>query len=157
MRDYTRKWPVAQFVPPKGVVQATIDAWLGGQPGPWTRATTTEWFKSGTQPGGAHEIDPAGLLYSSSCRGWAVDPVKAELGPAAWKPYDQAWVDRARGGAGVTGPLGSTTAYFTSGSWGGPLIGSCSGSGGGPGNNGPKPPHKRPKHRRAPRRRRPQP
>ena len=157
MRDYTRKWTVAQFVPPKGVVRATIDAWSGGQPGPWTRATTTEWFKSGTQPGAAHEIDPAGLLYSSSCGGWAVDPMKAELGPASWKPYDQAWVDRARSGAGVTGPLGSTTAYFTSGSWGGPLIGSCSGSGAGPGNHSPKPPHKRPKHRRAPRRRRPRP
>ena len=156
MRDFTRKWPVAQFVPPKGVVRATIDAWSGGQPGPWTIATTTEWFKSGTQPGGAHEVDQAGLLYSSACGGWAVDPVKAELGPASWKPYDQAWVDRARGGAGVTGPLGSTTAYFTSGSWGGPLVGSCNGSGGS-GNPSPKPPHKRHKHRRAPSRRRPRP
>jgi membrane peptidoglycan carboxypeptidase len=152
MRDYTRKWPVAKFVPPKGVVRATIDAWSGGQPGPWTIVTTTEWFKSGTQPGAAREVDQAGLLYSSACGGWAVDPVKAELGPASWKPYDQAWVDRARGGAGVTGPLGSTTAYFTSGSWGGPLIGSC-----GSGNNSPKPPHKHPKHRRAPSRRRPRP
>jgi len=155
MRDYTRKWPVAAFVPPKGVVRATIDAWSGGQPGPWTISTTTEWFKSGTQPGAVHEVDQAGLLYSSACGGWAVDPVKAELGPASWKPYDQAWTDRAKGGAGVTGPLGSTTAYFTSGSWGGPLVGSCSGSGGG--NPSPKPPHKGHKHRRARTRRRPQP
>ncbi len=146
MRDYSRKWPVARFVPPKGLVQATIDAWSGGQPGPWTIATTTEWFKSGTQPGAADAIDQAGLLYTSGCSGWQVDPVNAELGPAAWKPYDQAWIDRARSGAGVLGPLGSTTAYFTSGSWGGQLVGSCGGSGGNGGKQGGKPPGHRHKH-----------
>jgi membrane peptidoglycan carboxypeptidase len=135
MRDYTRKWPVATFVPPKGVVRATIDRWSGGKPGPWTIATITEWFKAGTQPGGAHEIDPAGLLYSTGCGGWAVDPVQAELGPTGWKPDDQAWVDRASRGPGVLGPLGSTTAYWPGEtSWGGQLIGSC--GGGGPGGGG---------------------
>jgi hypothetical protein len=135
MRAYTRKWPVATFVPPKGVVRATIDRWSGGKPGPWTIATITEWFKAGTQPGGAHEIDPAGLLYSTGCGGWAVDPVQAELGPTGWKPDDQAWVDRASRGPGVLGPLGSTTAYWPGEtSWGGQLIGSC--GGGGPGGGG---------------------
>ena len=33
MREYTNGWPVTQFVRPKGVVKATIDAWSGGKPG----------------------------------------------------------------------------------------------------------------------------
>ena len=37
VRDYTKGWPVAKFSRPKGVVEATVDAWSGGKPGPWTR------------------------------------------------------------------------------------------------------------------------
>ena len=59
VRDYTKKWPVANFKVPDGVVQATIDRWSGGRPGPWTRATVREWFLKGTEPGdhGAYAID----------------------------------------------------------------------------------------------------
>jgi len=137
VRDYSRAWPVTDFKPPKGVVQATIDAWSGGAPGPWTRATTHAWFIDGTQPGGAHPIDQPGLLYTQACGTWMVDPVKAEL-VQAWDDDVQAWLDRARRGVGVTGPLGSTTAYwFGASSWGGPLLGSCTKSGGGgPGGGG---------------------
>jgi hypothetical protein len=55
-----------------------------------------------------------------------VDPVSAELGPRYWDDDVAAWVSRARRGPGVSGPHGSTTAYwFGESSWGGPLIGGC--------------------------------
>ncbi|HEY7968500.1 MAG TPA: penicillin-binding transpeptidase domain-containing protein, partial [Candidatus Limnocylindrales bacterium] len=126
VRDLTNKQPVASFVPPKGVVQARIDAWTGGKPGPWTRNTISEWFISGTQPGAKNAVDPPGLLYSPSCGGWRVDPVKAELGPRSWDFADAAWLARARRGVGVSGQFGTRTAFFWGRTgWGGPLFGSC--------------------------------
>jgi membrane peptidoglycan carboxypeptidase len=126
VRDLTAKMPVAAFNPPKGVVQATIDAWTGGAPGPWTRGTVKEWFISGTQPGTRGAIDPPGLLYTPSCGGWRVDPLKAELGPSSWDGADAGWLARARRGVGITGPYDTKTAYFWSRTgWGGPLLGSC--------------------------------
>ena len=89
---------MAKFRRPKDVVAATIDAWSGGRPGPWTRDTTKEWFIRGTQPGARKAIDKDGLLYREACGGWRVDPVKAELGPSAWKADVQDWL-RGRGGA----------------------------------------------------------
>jgi membrane peptidoglycan carboxypeptidase len=145
IRDYSRKWPVTGFSRPAGVVRATIDRWSGGAPGPWTRATIREWFIDGTQPGAAHAVDRPGLLYAQGCGGWMVDPVKAELGPKSWDVDVQGWLDRARRGAGVKGPLGSITAYwFGEGTWGGPLYGACTkptptpgpGGGGGHGHGG---------------------
>jgi membrane peptidoglycan carboxypeptidase len=126
VRDLTNKQPVASFAPPKGVVQARIDAWTGGKPGPWTRDTISEWFISGTQPGAKNAVDPPGLLYSPSCGGWRVDPVKAELGPKSWDFADAAWLARARRGVGVGGQFGTRTAFFWGRTgWGGPLLGSC--------------------------------
>jgi membrane peptidoglycan carboxypeptidase len=139
LRDYTAGWPVATFKPPKGVVRATIDRWSGGAPGPWTQATVREWFIDGTQPGARGAIDTPGLLYSQGCGGWLVDPVKAELGPTAWRLDVEDWLRRARIGPGVTGALGSTTAYwFGASSWGGPLLGACTspGNGNGGGHHG---------------------
>jgi hypothetical protein len=127
VQDYTSGWPVTNFKPPKGVVQATVDAWSGGKPGPWTRATTTAWFIAGTQPGAMAAIDPPGLLYSQACGGYTVDLVKAELGPSSWDADVANWMARARQGTGRTGPYGSTTAYFwKQSSWGGQIMGSCS-------------------------------
>ena len=126
VRDYTKGWPVAKFRRPKDVVAATIDAWSGGRPGPWTRDRTKEWFIRGTQPGASKAIDKDGLLYRQGCGGWRVDPVKAELGPSAWRGDVQDWLRRAHRGAGVTGRYDSATAYFwKESSWGGPLFGSC--------------------------------
>jgi membrane peptidoglycan carboxypeptidase len=164
VRDLTSRRPVAAFQPPKGVVRATIDAWTGGAPGPWTRDTVSEWFISGTQPGAARAVDPPGLLYTRSCGGWRVDPVKAELGPPAWDGDVANWLARARRGVGVVGPYDTRTAYFWSRTgWGGPLLGPCApkpqpptspkppkdgggkdgggkGGGGGGGNESPPPP-----------------
>jgi membrane peptidoglycan carboxypeptidase len=126
MRDYSRHTPVASFRPPKGVVEATIDAWTGGKPGPWTRQRTQEWFISGTQPGSAHAIDRPGLMYRQACGGWAVDLVQAELGPAAWDDDVANWMRRARGGTGRRGSEGTSTAYlFGRHGWGGPIAGPC--------------------------------
>ena len=86
------------FSPPSGLVRATIDAWSGGEPGPWTRDTTQAWFIDGTQPDGPHAIDPDGLLYADGCGGWGVDLVQAELGSSSWDADDAGWMDRARRG-----------------------------------------------------------
>jgi hypothetical protein len=126
VREYTKKWPVADFQRPGGLVRERIDRWSGGKPGPWTNGTVDEWFIKGTQPDANRPIDQAGLLYSQSCGGWAVDPAKAELGPARWLDDVRAWTARARRGPGVKGPYGSTTAYFFGErSWGGRLVGPC--------------------------------
>jgi membrane peptidoglycan carboxypeptidase len=122
----TKGDPIATFHAPKGIVRAKIDAWSGGKPGPWTQATRTELFRAGTQPGGKDQVDRAGLLYSQSCGSWAVDPVKAELGPQSWDRDVADWLRRARQGPGVGGRLGSSTAYFWDRSgWGGRLAGPC--------------------------------
>jgi membrane peptidoglycan carboxypeptidase len=154
VRDYTSGWPVAGFKPPKGVVRATIDAWTGGRPGPWTRDRTQAWFIAGTQPGARNAIDPDGLLYDVSCGGYRVDLIKAELGPTVWDDDVADWMRRARSGPGVGGRYDSRTAYFWGrSSWGGTLAGFCGPSrershdkGGGHGDrppgdkHGPKPP-----------------
>ncbi|MFI5200659.1 MAG: hypothetical protein ACHQXL_09840 [Candidatus Limnocylindrales bacterium] len=138
------------------MVRAAIDAWTGGMPGPWTRATTSEWFIDGTQPGARGAVDINGLLYSQTCGWWGVDPVKAELGPTSWDAAVADWASRARSGPGRTGPFGSRTAYFWGRtSWGGPLAGSCGTTrhvtiGGTKGPRGNRPPkvhrHKPPHH-----------
>ncbi len=124
MRDYTAQWPVYNFPsPPAGIVGTTIDAWTGGTPGPWTRATRTEYFIEGTQPGGANQVDPNGLLYSNECGGWYVDLLKAEAGKnQRWLDADASWMDRARHGINRRGAAGSYTAYlFGQHDWGGPI------------------------------------
>lgn len=126
MRRLTNGQPVADFRQPSGLVRARIDAWSGGAPGPWTRQTTTELFRVGTQPGAKNAIDRPGLLYSPSCGTWVVDPLKAELGPRTWDADVAAWLARARRGVGVTGLDGVRTAYFFGRTgWGGPLAGAC--------------------------------
>jgi membrane peptidoglycan carboxypeptidase len=147
LRDYTDGQPVADFKPPKGVVEARIDRWSGGKPGSWTRDTITEWFADGTEPGAKHEVDEPGLLYSRGCQGWMVDPVKAEIGPERWRDDVANWLQRARRGTGVKGNYGSRTAYwFGTRTWGGPLLGECptpkpdDGNGHGPGKPGDTPP-----------------
>jgi membrane peptidoglycan carboxypeptidase len=126
VRALTKDEPVARFRQPKGVVSARIDAWTGGKPGPWTRDTKKELFRAGTEPGGKRQVDRPGLLYQRNCGTWQVNPVKAELGPRSWDDDVQDWLNRARGGVGVGGHLGSRTAYFWDRSgWGGPLFGAC--------------------------------
>jgi membrane peptidoglycan carboxypeptidase len=126
VRRLTAGDPVARFQRPKGVVRATIDAWSGGKPGPWTQATRTELFLAGTQPGAKRAVDQPGLLYTQACGTWVVNPVAAELGPRGWDADVANWLARARRGVGVAGPEGTRTAYFWGRSgWGGQLAGPC--------------------------------
>lgn len=126
VRDYTDGWPITTFKRPKDIASARIDAWSGGRPGPWTRATTTDWFIKGTEPGRRGAVDPDGLLYRPMCGSWRVDPVAAEPGPKSWRVDVADWLRRARAGTGVRGDLDSRTAYFWGErSWGGPLAGPC--------------------------------
>ena len=126
VRDLTARQPIAHFARPSGIVTKRIDAWTGGTPGPWTKDTVQELFIAGTQPGGSHQIDPPGLLYTRSCGSWSVDPVKAELGPSSWNAADATWLARARHGVGVIGPYDTRTAYFWGQTgWGGRLLGPC--------------------------------
>jgi membrane peptidoglycan carboxypeptidase len=126
VREYSRKWPLADFPRPGDIVRESIDRWSGGKPGPWTHGTVREWFMQGTQPSARRPVDPPGLLYSEGCDTWLVDPVKAELGPDRWLDDIESWVSRARRGTGIRGPYGSITAYwFGEHSWGGQLAGPC--------------------------------
>ncbi len=126
VRRLTAKDPVATFHRTKHVVRAKIDAWSGGKPGPWTRATRSEVFLAGTQPGAKHAVDKPGLLYTQACGTWVVNPVHAELGPRGWNDDVANWLARARRGVGVRGPRDTRTAYFWGRSdWGGRLDGPC--------------------------------
>ena len=124
MREYMKGKPVTDFERPKGLVQATIDAFSGGKPGPWTRQTVNEWFINGTQPGGQDAVDQAGALYTQICGNWMVDPAQAENpgAPSTWLAADTNWARRAMRGPGIGGPDGTRTAYFWGrNSWGGPV------------------------------------
>jgi membrane peptidoglycan carboxypeptidase len=126
VRQYSRGWPITEFNRPDHIVSATIDAWSGGRPGPWTHETIRELFIDGTQPGAKAAVDPPGLLYSHACGSWEVDPVKAEVGRVEWDRDVRSWAERARRGAGVRGQFDTRTAYFWGEhSWGGRIIGPC--------------------------------
>lgn len=124
MREYMKGKPVTDFERPKGLVQATIDSFSGGKPGPWTRQTVDEWFINGTQPGGQDAVDQAGALYIQICGQWMVDPAQAENhgAPSTWIAADTNWARRAMRGPGIGGPDGTRTSYFFNrNSWGGPV------------------------------------
>src|SRR6478735_3392117 len=68
---------IANFKPPsQGLTKATVDAFTGLKPGPFTRKTVSEWFLPGTVPNQketvrkAVSIDAAsGLLWRDGCQG----------------------------------------------------------------------------------------
>ncbi|CAN5843075.1 hypothetical protein BH24CHL6_BH24CHL6_16280 [soil metagenome] len=124
MREYSRDWPLANFPPPpEGLVSATIDAWSGGEPGPWTRDVMEEWFLEGTEPGGEDEVDPPGILYRNMCDAWYVDLSQVEPdSPERWKTALEDWMERAREGRNVRGEHATRTDYlFRRSDWGGPI------------------------------------
>ena len=108
-----------------GVVDARVDAWSGGRPGPWTQDTTRELFIDGHAARRSWgQIDRPGLLYSRACGGWRVDPLKAELGPAAWDATSRPGcagraAGRRRRAATTRGPRTSGASR----SWGGAILG----------------------------------
>ena len=68
--------PIATFSRPPGVVQASVDAFSGMRPGPFTTRSVKEWFIEGTVPTQVDntkigiEIDTAtGNLWQEGCTG----------------------------------------------------------------------------------------
>ena len=126
VEEYTKKWPIAKFQRPSKVVTATIDAWSGGKPGPWTRETRKEFFVRGTQPTARNAVDKAGLLYSVCLRRLACRPRQGGARSVSLEPRRRGVARRARRGVGVVGRWDAATAYLPGeSSWGGPLIGQC--------------------------------
>jgi membrane peptidoglycan carboxypeptidase len=124
LTDISRGTPIAQFKPPSGLQTATVDAFTGLKPGPFTTKTVKELFIKGTVPTQretsrvAKEIDSAsGLLWQDGCVGPKVSEgffnmAEVEAGHQTWQKADRNWGARAARGIGVRGSGGTKTAYF---------------------------------------------
>jgi membrane peptidoglycan carboxypeptidase len=130
LSDVSRGSKIADFSPPKGLVTATVDAFTGLRPGPFTTRTVKELFLPGTVPKQkesirvAATIDAAsGLLWRDGCVGPKVtrgffDMSSVEANFPAWQRADAAWASRAARGSGVGGgPKGTRTSYFYNGAF----------------------------------------
>ena len=123
--------PIATFSRPPGLVQASVDAFSGMRPGPFTTRSVKEWFIEGTVPNQVDntkigvEIDAAtGKLWQEGCVGPKEVTAALNLGGvesefSSWAKYNQGWLARAEKGSGVTGgPERTRTTYFyESGVW----------------------------------------
>jgi hypothetical protein len=133
--------PIADFKRPAGVVDATVDAFTGLKPGPFSKKTVKEQFIQGTTP---TEVDytkvPKAIdkatnkLWAEGCTGPKVtrgflDFSRVDAAFPRWQKADRGWAARAAKGSGVSGgPEGTRTAYFGFGSrlpfgasWGAPF------------------------------------
>ena len=141
MTEVSRKYPIASFRAPSGLVTATVDAFTGLKRGPYTTKTAKELFIKGTVPREretirvSREIDAAsGLLWQSGCVGpkvsrgfFNINEVESNF--PAWQRANRGWAARAARGAGVRGgPEGTRTTYFYNSafrpfgsSWGAPF------------------------------------
>jgi membrane peptidoglycan carboxypeptidase len=124
MRDVSKSLPIEGWHQPSGLETATVDAFSGMKPGPFTTKTVKEIFIKGTAPKqsddfhNAVDIDTAsGLLWQDGCVGpkktvGALDFSSVES-VDKWSYYDRGWQKRAAKGVGVRGgPEGTRTAYF---------------------------------------------
>ncbi len=141
LSDISKDLPIAKFKAPDGLKSATVDAFTGLKPGPYTTKTVKELFLPGTVPTQkesiriGREIDEAsGLLWQEGCVGPKVtrgffNLSEVESNFPAWQKANQNWASRAAKGNGVRGTSkGTRTAYFYSGqfrpfgsSWGAPF------------------------------------
>jgi hypothetical protein len=117
--------PIATFPQPPGVVQATVDAFSGMLPGPFSSRTVKEWFIKGTMPTQVDNtkvgiaIDAAsGKLWQDGCvgpmqvRGF-LDFSNVEADFPDWRPFTDGWIARAERGSGVAGgPEKTRTSFF---------------------------------------------
>jgi len=121
----TKSLPIATFPQPPGVVQATVDAFSGMLPGPFSSKTVKEWFISGTVPTQVDNtkvgiaVDSAsGKLWQDGCLGpmevhGFLDLSNVEADYPAWRPFTDGWIARAQKGPGVAGgPSNTRTTYF---------------------------------------------
>jgi hypothetical protein len=122
--------PIASWSPPDGLEVATVDAFSGLRPGPFSSKQVRELFIKGTVPRDADnihhgvEIDAAtGMLWQDGCAGprkvvGALDFSHVEENFPNWGKYTRGWVKRASRGPGVSGgPEGTRTAYFYGGKY----------------------------------------
>jgi membrane peptidoglycan carboxypeptidase len=141
LQEVSKGEKIAQFKPPPTIQTATVDAFTGLRPGPFTRKTVKEYFVPGTVPTQketlrtAASIDAAtGLLWQEGCQGPKVtrgffDLDEIESNFPNWVRANKAWGARAAKGSGVRGgPRGTRTAYFYNGAfapygrtWGAPF------------------------------------
>jgi hypothetical protein len=132
---------ISQFRSPGGLETATVDAFTGLKPGPFTKKTVKELFLPGTVPTDREtirvslEVDEAsGLLWQDGCVGPKVtngffDLSEVESNFPAWQKANRGWAARAAKGPGRRGgPEGTRTAYFYNSqfhpygnSWGAPF------------------------------------
>ena len=125
LTEVSQGMPVAKFKQPSGIVTATVDAYSGLLPGPYTTKTIKELFIDGTVPTRTDDlhveldIDQAtGLLWQDGCTGPMVkegflDFSNVEQRFPSWQQYTQEWAARAAKGPGVSGgPMKTRTSYF---------------------------------------------
>ena len=142
IQEVTKGEKIAGFKPPKDIQTATVDAFTGLKPGPFTSRKITEYFVPGTVPSqketlrvGASVDKATGLLWQDGCQGPKVTKgffnlSEIESNFPAWQKANAAWGARAAKGSGVRGgPKGTRTAYFYNGAfapfgrtWGAPFM-----------------------------------
>jgi penicillin-binding protein 1A len=141
LEEVSQKYGISKFKPPAGLETATVDAFTGLKPGPFTTKTVKELFLPGTVPTERETIrvsltvdDASGLLWQDGCVGPKVqrgffDLREVESNFPDWQKANRQWAARAARGPGVRGgPEGTRTSYFyNSGfrpfgsSWGAPF------------------------------------
>jgi membrane peptidoglycan carboxypeptidase len=144
LTEVARKQPIADFPKPPGIVHATVDAWSGLKPGPFTTQTVDEVFIDGTVPTtvddtkvGIDVDSTTNKLWADGCLGPKVtkgflDLSGVDSGFPAWQKFDQDWIARAKQGIGVRGgpakgTKSATTYFYEPGfmpygaSWGAPF------------------------------------
>ncbi len=125
LTEASRGLPMADFVAPKTIQKAKVDAYSGLKPGPFVKKTITEYFIPGTAPTQVDDtkigidVDAAtGGRWQDGCAGPKVvrgflDVKKFDAGFATWQKADVNWASRAARGTGVRGPLkGTRTMYL---------------------------------------------
>ena len=142
MREVSKGETIATFKPPKDIQTATVDAFTGLRPGPFTTKTDQGVLRPGHGPeregdaprGGLDrrgERPPvAGRLPGPKVTRGFFNLSDVEANFPAWQRANAAWAARAARGSGVRGgPKGTRTAYFYNGAftpfgrtWGAPFM-----------------------------------
>jgi penicillin-binding protein 1A len=125
MLDATQGTPITDFKQPGGITWATVDAYSGMLPGPYSGRTVREVFIDGTVPTQVDntkiplDVDTVtNTLWTYDCPGVKdtkgfLDLSQVDTGNANFQQYDAIWIARARTGVGKRGgPNNGYTMYF---------------------------------------------
>jgi penicillin-binding protein 1A len=125
LEEVSQKYGISKFKAPAGLETATVDAFTGLKPGPFTKKTVKELFLPHTVPTERETIrvsltvdDASGLLWRDGCVGPKVqrgffDLREVESNYPVWQKANRNWAARAARGVGRRGgPEGTKTAYF---------------------------------------------